>query len=149
MAMQATDWSITGLATELKMSRERIARAVENIEPVREAGKVKYYRMAEAVRALFEVEDLHPAEERAKLDRARREKVELELAARRGELVEVGDVEEAWSKRVIAVRARMLAMPNTLAPQVAVESNAADCQRILKESVYAALSELAQGESGA
>lgn len=58
-------------------------------------------------------------DERAKLTRVKREAAEMENRARKAELMEVGDVEKAYSTLMMNFRARVLALPQKLAPAVA------------------------------
>jgi phage terminase Nu1 subunit (DNA packaging protein) len=54
-------------------------------------------------------------DERSRLDAARAELTELELAQRRGELLRRPDVEETWSSKITAAKGRMRAIPKRLA----------------------------------
>ncbi len=64
-------------------------------------------------------EALDATQERAALDRARREIVELELARKRGELLPAGEVERVWLGQVAAAKSRLLALPSKLAGRCA------------------------------
>jgi len=55
-------------------------------------------------------------QEKARLDAARASLAELELAARRGELVEVTAVTALWVDEVARLRSRLLHLPSRVAP---------------------------------
>ena len=53
-------------------------------------------------------------DERAKLTKVKREAAEMENRARKAELMEVGDVEKAYSTVMMNFRSRILALPHKL-----------------------------------
>jgi len=147
MSMTAKKWSVSALAVELRMDRRRIARQLSEIEPCGADGHGNKYFMADACRALFNAGDLDGPQEKAKLDQKKREKLELEIAEKKRELLPADEVRDAYSKLVMNARGRLLALPNLVAPLVAVESDVPECEKIVKERVYEALTELTEGES--
>lgn len=83
------------------------------------------------------------------LDEARRRKVaaeaamvELDLAKRRGEVIEIADVAGLVGEDYANLRAKLLSMPTKLAPIVATESDLAQCKALLERGVEEALEEL-------
>ena len=153
--MQAELWTINGLAVELDRDRRSLARDLEGLKPDEEtrqgARTVRRYRMARVVAHLYrataatgELEDFETQRER--LAAAQAEKVEMENAVRRGELAEVAKVHAVWTDHVAAARAKLLAMPTKLGPQL---TNVADARVIsarVRAEVHAALAELADYE---
>jgi phage terminase Nu1 subunit (DNA packaging protein) len=81
------------------------------------------------------------AEEQLRAARAKREAEELELAARRGELVPAAEIEAAIAEEYAAVRTKLLALP-TRAKQRLTHLSPADV-RVLDDLVREALGELA------
>ncbi len=59
-----------------------------------------------------------PAQERALLDRARREDLELKMHVRRGELVEAGQVALEFAEIANSVKARLRRIPDALAERL-------------------------------
>ena len=57
-------------------------------------------------------------DERAKLTKVKREAAEMENRVRKAELMEVGDVEKAYSTVMMNFRSRILALPQKLAPAI-------------------------------
>lgn len=80
-------------------------------------------------------------EENLRAARAKREAEELALAARRGELVPVAEIEASLAEEYTAVRTKLLALP-TRAKQRLSHLTAADV-RVIDELVRDALGELA------
>jgi terminase small subunit / prophage DNA-packing protein len=85
------------------------------------------------------------------IDEARRRKVaaeaalaELDLACRRGELIEAATVEAVWSQMLANFRTRALAVPTRAAPLVAGGGTLREMQEILRAVVYEALTELSE-----
>lgn len=82
-------------------------------------------------------------QERARLARSQREKVEFELRVRRGEVVEVAPLRGALSSTARSVRDAILATPNRLAVVIAAESNADRVHELMTTELRAALTRLA------
>lgn len=82
-------------------------------------------------------------DERARLDKLRADKIEMELTIARGELMNPDDAMREWSKTVQAVRARLLSIPSKGAPLLVGTKSEAEAQNILQRLIYEALKELA------
>ena len=86
-------------------------------------------------------------DERAKLTRAKREAAETENRVRNAELLEVGDVEEAYSTMIMNFRSRILALPQKMAPAiVALEGEEQQVQDLLQAELEEALETLSKPE---
>lgn len=91
--------------------------------------------------------------EKTRLTSAQADKVELENAIKQGELLEAIQCERVWSALVSNCRARLLAMPTSLAPELAIITDPIAIENRLKSAVYESLGELSKsfeqvGESG-
>ena len=84
------------------------------------------------------------AEERAKLARRQTEKAELDLAVRRGELVEASEVETVVVRLASGVVERMRAVPVKVAQEVHAAASLAAAERILQAAIDMALAEIAE-----
>ncbi len=84
-----------------------------------------------------------PRNWRERKDRALALSEELKLAERRGELVERDVVKTTWAGLVASFRARMLAIPSKVAPQIAVPGKVPQAVEILAAAVHEALAEVA------
>ena len=89
------------------------------------------------------------------LDEARRRKLiaeaelaELELQKERGEVVSIEETEKSWTKILGAVRAKILALPTTMAAVSAVESDQKIVKELLTKAVEQALLELSAIDVG-
>ena len=89
------------------------------------------------------------------LDEARRRKLiaeaelaELELQKERGEVVSIEETERSWTKILGAVRAKILALPTTMAAVSAVESDQKIVKELLTKAVEQALLELSAIDVG-
>ena len=67
---------------------------------------------------------------------------ELDLAERKGELINAAKAAKDWADNVLNVRAKLLAMPGRLAPVLA-DVDEADAEQIVKAEVYDVLRDLA------
>nr|ADI23562.1 hypothetical protein [uncultured nuHF2 cluster bacterium HF0770_42C12] len=89
------------------------------------------------------------------LDEARRRKLiaeaelaELELQKERGEVVSIAETEKSWSAVLSAVRAKMLALPTTMAAVASVETDQKIVKELLSKAVEQALTELSAIDVG-
>ena len=101
------------------------------------------WRLAQLEAKYAGMEGLNPPVERAKRDRAQARLAEQLHRRREGDLLEIAEVTRAWALIVVAVRARLLAMPHALADRCAHATTPAEVAAILKGEVYDALRELA------
>ncbi len=83
------------------------------------------------------------AYENARKAREAADKLAQENQVRRGELVEASDIVAVWADVCSRIKARILAIPTSVAPMVAIESDIASCQDVLDERCREALEELA------
>lgn len=85
---------------------------------------------------------INAAHERARKDKESADKLSLENRVRRGELVEASEVKLGWMSIVMKVRTRLMGLPASIAPLIAVEDDPAICQSLLDDHVREALDEL-------
>jgi hypothetical protein len=72
------------------------------------------------------------------------QKEDLELRRRRGELVELSDIEIVWSNIVSASQDRFLGIPGKLAPRLVSISSVHECQILLEREIREALALLTE-----
>jgi phage terminase Nu1 subunit (DNA packaging protein) len=82
--------------------------------------------------------------EKTRLAREQGDKLAIENAISRGELVYVDDVVNTWADHISSAKAKLLAMPTKLAPQLVNQSNANVIAGRIREEVDNALVELAE-----
>src|SRR5688572_1398209 len=100
-----------------------IARWLEEGMPVAQPGRggkpslfdvgacVRWVIQREVAAVMPDSEGVSPQQERARLDRQRREEIELRLKQRRGELVTVEEVARDFADCATAVKARLRRVP--------------------------------------
>jgi phage terminase Nu1 subunit (DNA packaging protein) len=124
MGMTARLWSINALATELGRDRRTIAKALRQVAPDGKADGGKAWFMTTALAALAAADqprkpdDLDPAQERARKDRALAEQTEMRNDLTRGSVVLIEDVQRLVVGEYGIVRSRVLSMPSRIASRV-------------------------------
>ncbi|MBP2643738.1 MAG: hypothetical protein H6Q67_1625 [Firmicutes bacterium] len=84
------------------------------------------------------------AVERTGLTRAQRMKAELDLKTQMGELHRREDVEAVMGDMLGAFRARIMAIPTTLAPRMVAQTEIPVIQSMIKKQLWDALQELSE-----
>jgi phage terminase Nu1 subunit (DNA packaging protein) len=83
-------------------------------------------------------------EERAALDATKREMLELQIAEKRGDLVDADEYDRALVELSTATSARIQSIPTALALELATESDPSRCKSVLKAALDDALGDLAE-----
>lgn len=104
-------------------------------------GDASVLELDEAVRWYLTQGGLDAAKTR--LAMAQAEKHEMENEVRKGELVEVRQVKDAWIDRVLACRAKLLTLPSKLGPQLTNVADPNIAATRIRDEINAALTELA------
>ena len=68
--------------------------------------------------------------------------VELDLAKRRGEVIEIDEIVDVIGDDYANLRAKLLSLPTKLAPLVAVVEDMAECKGLIERGIHEALEEL-------
>ena len=143
------------LATIFGKNPRTIAKWLDDGMPVAvkgRGGRASRYSLPQCVQWVLERElqargdegeELKPQLERAKLDRKRREELELKIRVRRGELVEVDAVRAEYADLAAAVKARLRSIPDAVADQLVGQAPAA-VKVLLLGRIDDALRELAR-----
>jgi phage terminase Nu1 subunit (DNA packaging protein) len=84
--------------------------------------------------------------EQIRLTKVRADKLELELLEKERELVPVDEVKKLWKAAVMAAKARLLSIPPSLAPTLALLGEASEVEEVLTRAIDDALGELSRGE---
>ena len=142
MAYKIKDWTQNALSVELSMDRRKLAQLLIDC-PSYQKGKYTCYRLRDVFDHITaKGKKLDPAQESAKLNQARRTKVEIETLIIKGELCRTEDVADKWFNHITACKTRLLAMPTKLAYQVVSATEYGEAEKIIKDAVYEALEEL-------
>jgi len=148
MAIKANEWTISGLAVELRMDTRKLGTMLEGLQPHRTTGSGKRIRQFFWLRDVWDwlqtgEGTLDPQQEAAKLNEARRIRLEIQTAQLRGELCRADEVEKLWSDHIANCKNRLRAIPHKVAHQVMAATDHAEGLRILESAIYEALAELA------
>jgi hypothetical protein len=74
--------------------------------------------------------------------RVKREKLAVEVIE--GKLVDVAEVEAAWSAMILTARNRLLLLPDKVAPRIAAVSDVQECRAIVDYEIREALTALSE-----
>lgn len=78
----------------------------------------------------------------ARVSRVRANRMEFELGVRRKMFIPVDEVRQTFTRSYVAFRSKMLSLPASLAPRLALNSSAEECAAMVKASIVEALTEL-------
>ena len=135
--------SINHIADLTGLDRRAVTRRLASIPHVVD-GLAKKYDTVIALPLLLghDAEKLDPSQEKALLDRARREGVETENRKRAGELLEADEVAALWVAQVAIAKGRLLALPSRIAPAVIGLGDLRSIETVIRDAIYEALTEL-------
>jgi phage terminase Nu1 subunit (DNA packaging protein) len=85
---------------------------------------------------------LDGAQEKARLSKLQADKVEMELAVRSKELIEIGQVKTAAFDMIMRCRARLLRLPSAITPLLIGQTDRVSVQNTIDTGVRDALNEL-------
>lgn len=119
----AVGWSVNRLASEPRLDRRTVTSRLAEVAPLGQGTSGPVYALADAARALFGEggggRRIDGFKER--ILAAQAETAELDLAAKRGELVPANTVREAAMDNARIEREALLAWPARIAPTLAAE----------------------------
>ena len=139
------NWKVTELATHLGITSNRVHQLANDGLFPRLGGK-KGFDSMKCIQAYIEYlkgKTKSASEEKARLDKLRADKVEMDIDIARADLVNPEQAMEAWSKVVQAARSRILSIPTKAAPLLIGTKSAGEAQNILQRLINEALKELA------
>jgi hypothetical protein len=148
MAIKAKEWTISGLAVELRMDTRKLGGMLEGLKPHRTSGSGKQIRQYFWLRDVFDwlqsgEDTLDPQQEQAKLAEVRRIRIEIQNEILKGELCRTEEVEKLWADQITNAKNRLRAIPHKLAHQVMAATDHAEGLRILERGIQEVLEELA------
>ena len=113
LAGTAQEFTIGQLCAEFGLSAPTVTKRLRLIEPLHDGARPKRYRMQDAAPAILQVsrETLDPAQEIARVNRARAIKVELENAKTRGEVLLVEEVTDRIESLATEIVSTLRALP--------------------------------------
>ena len=148
MAMTARLWSISAAAVELGRDRRTVASALAKVAADGQEGKNNAWYLRTIINALSgnrgDGEVLDYEAERARKTKEEADAQEMKNALMRRELLRREDVDAAVTAAFARVRARMLAVPPKVAPQVVTDGEPAIAERTVRAAINEALLELSE-----
>lgn len=114
------------------------------VAPVEVKGTRKLFDAPQALGKLLGAREHDPAAERAALDATKREMLDLQIAEKRGELVQAHELDRALIELASATSARIQAIPDALGLELATEMDPSKCKAVLKVALNDALEDLAR-----
>lgn len=144
-------YPISTLAKLFNITERRVQQlARDGVIPKAERGK---YDLVECTRAYIKFLQQaldetkpDPNSDRTRLERARADKMELEVQEARGELARVDELRDLWIRRVVNFKTRMLAIPRKVAPSLVGKKKAAQIEQELDTEIREGLEEIANAE---
>ncbi len=82
--------------------------------------------------------------EKIRTEKARADKLEVQVERLRWEVVPVDDVEVAITAALIELRSNLLSLPNDIGQEIAPITDVAECVEIIRTRVYAAMTSIAE-----
>ncbi len=82
--------------------------------------------------------------ERARLVKAKADLAEMEASQMRGDLLFAPDVKVAWTEIVALMRARLLVLPDKIAPVVHETTSLNQARDVIKKAIHEVLTEIAE-----
>lgn len=149
---RAAGWSVNRLATELRLDRRTVTARLADVAPVGEGSSGPVYALADAARALFGFEGGGRKIDalKARLLAAQAESAELDLAAKRGELVPANAVRAAAMDNARIEREALLLWPARVAAVLSAEFGAdmAALATALEREIRTYMEERADDDAG-
>lgn len=84
-----------------------------------------------------------------KRERYRADITELEFLQRKGNLVDVKEVQKEWVQRVQIAKSRLLSLPSRLSADVLMMSEEREIEQLIRDAIIEVLNELAEEASNA
>mgnify|MGYP003329870231 CR=1 FL=1 len=80
-----------------------------------------------------------------RLVKAKADKIELEIAIKKKELVPASVIQKEWETMAVRMKTRLMQIPGSLAQELSQEDSPAVIEDLIKKRVSEALAELSQG----
>ena len=126
------------------IDRRTITKRLGPLTPDNQGKQGHFYSSEKALPLVFCVgsQGLDPAQEKALLDRTRRELLELDLEIKRRNAIPADVVQTHWEGMIANTRAKLLNLPGRLATSVFGSSTVQDAERSARNLIHEALQEM-------
>ena len=136
--------TVSTLADWTSIERRTIRRRLSSMPPVQTKGRAQYFDSARALAAIYGLgEDrLDPGQEKALLDKARREAVNISIDRQVGALVELSEVKAFVDDATMTFRRQLSDVPARISPGLSLKTDDG-IRRVLEHEFRDILEELA------
>ncbi len=150
MPMQAQLWTVSGLSVETGFTRRAIAKALTKVPVADKKGNANCYWMRDVLPLLYgnESRGIDLGTQRARQHKEMADKLEMENALRRGELVDGGEVAHLWETLTIELRQRLMMIPARVGYLIARSKRKSDAKKIIDKEIREALGGLSADRAG-
>ena len=150
MPMQAQLWTVSGLAVETGFTHRAIAKALTRCPVADKKRGANCYWMHDALPLLYgnESRGIDLREQRARQHKEMADKLEMENAVRRGELVSGKEMAALWETLTTETRQRLMMIPARVGDLVARAKRKTDAKTIIEKEIRDALSGLTRERAG-
>lgn len=83
--------------------------------------------------------------EQVRLIKARADKLEIEIGETTKTLVPIKTVEKVWTEVISSAKKRLLAMPQSIAPEICLMSDPAEIEELISSKISEILNDLSKG----
>ena len=137
--------TISTLSDWTGIERRTIRRRLSDTPPVETRGRAAYYDSTRVLGIIYQLGEgrLDPGQERALLDKARREAVNISIDKQAGDLIELSEVQAFVNDAGATLQRRLLDLPARLAAPLVTMSDTADIRRRLEVEFHELLNDLA------
>jgi phage terminase Nu1 subunit (DNA packaging protein) len=140
MALMPQLWTISGLETEIGVDRRTLGQALASVPPEGKVGGRDAWLIRTALATLKGPDgSLDPPQEKARLDKLRADKTEVELEKLKAELIPASQIDKALDGVQQQVRRWLMAAPAVAAPQVLPTMSTTEIETIFRNVIDDAL----------
>jgi hypothetical protein len=136
------------LVTELNIDHRKLGQVLIKCDVVKQSGKIKYYLVQDVGKHLYIKDNAVITIEEARKQKAiaEAELLQLNLEREKGNLLDRELIDKQWANLIMACKNKLNALPNKLAPMLAVESGIDVVKNMLSLNINEALTELSKGD---
>lgn len=148
--------SINQLAQLTGKDRRTVTKALEGLEPIEKKSNKITYDIKEALQLIFtngflldenDNDIIDPQLEKAKLDRARRQDIELNLEVKKKNLIPSDVIETALSGLFSSIKSKILNIPTKAAQRYEPKMSQKKLEKLLKDQVKEVLQGLSEDKA--
>ena len=133
--------SITKLVEITGKTSRTVNKRLEKLESIPSERAGILYDSKIALPLIYELSGMSPQDEKARLDRLRADKVELDIKIATGELVKLDEISDAWVRSGTNTKTKILNVPTKIAPLVIGCKTIPQVKEIVDKALHEALAD--------